>query len=1458
MTEAPPPPGHNEAGQSELDALRAEVARLRQALLKAERQGARDEKATSVERLQHTSDMAVSEDRAAEARIDAKAAWEKAAAISAELGRVMAEGVARLRVSQATVASMERVNAALAASQATIAAREAELRTMVDSAIGLAILATDTGGNVVFWNVGAERLLAVDPSRIASLSFAEVVPLKEDPGGSLAEAVTAAFRGERVSVAAWPLWQGEARLWLGVEAMPLGEEGAAVGVLWLLRDRTETYMAELALRESEARHRALLAASSYAVYRMSPDWSVMLAMEGAGFLADAPHPSRSWLDGYILPEDRPVVWQAIGEAIRTKQPFQLEHRVRQANGGTGWTLSRAVPRLDEAGVIREWFGAASDVTARRRVEEALGESERRLAIVFEALPVGAGVVDRKGVLVRQNGEMRRFLPTGAVPSQDPARANRWRAWKEDGTRLEPRDYPAARALRGESTLGRQEFLYTADDGGERWTRVAATPLCDEKEEITGAAVVVADIDEIKRAQEVARANEERQAFLLKLSDALRPLADPAEIEGEATRLLGDHLGAGRAYYVEVREAEGYATIARDHVRGGLPSLIGHFPLAAFGWVLALYRKGRPIVVRDLHTSDLMPAADRAAMEAVRIVAWGAIPLVKGGELVGALCVTEAVPRDWTEAEIALVETTAERIWAAVERARAEAALKASEERYRTLFESIDEGFSVIEMLFDKQGQAIDYVFRETNPVFEQQAGFKIVPGQRMREIAPDHEQYWFDTYGRIALTGEPARFEHHAKSFGIVYDVYAFRVDEPELRRVAVLFRDITARKRAEDALRESEARFRGFAENSADVLWITNADGTALDYLSPAFERVFGEPRDRILADLGRFTELLHPEDRTAVAGFLPRTLAGETAIVHYRVVRPSDGGVVYLRDTGFPIRDGDGTISRAAGVVQDVSDLHEAAVAREADKERFRTLAEGIPQLVWRAARDGSWTWASPQWRAYTGQTGESSKGAGWLDALHPADREAALVAWKDAEALGAYQADFRLRHASSGHHVWFQARGVPLRDAGGALVEWLGACANIDDQVRARGVLEQNAKELDARVRARTAELMTAEAALRQSQKMEAIGQLTGGIAHDFNNMLQGVVGGLDMARRRLEEGRAPDVARYTAAARDAAIRAAGLTRRLLAFARRQQLRPVPLDSDALVRGMEDLLRRSVGPAVAMDFQLRDGAGHVLCDPSELESTVLNLCINARDAMPGGGQLTVATDDVRLSATDIAPHESAEPGEFVSIRVEDTGTGMTPEILEHVLEPFFTTKPQGEGTGLGLSQVYGFVRQSGGVLRLVSAPGRGTTVQILLPRQEASVAEARVEQTEAPAAHAGHGKTVLLVDDETAVRVPAAERLRDLGYRVIEAEDGPKAVRFLDEGLRPDILVTDVGLPNGLDGRAVAEQARQRWPDLPVVFATGYAHVALPDDAVVVTKPFDLDVLAKRIGMARRRSR
>jgi len=398
-----------------------------------------------------------------------------------------------------------------------------------------------------------------------------------------------------------------------------------------------------------------------------------------------------------------------------------------------------------------------------------------------------------------------------------------------------------------------------------------------------------------------------------------------------------------------------------------------------------------------------------------------------------------------------------------------------------------------------------------------------------------------------------------------------------------------------------------------------------------------------------------------------------------------------------------------------------------------------------------------------------------------------------------------------------------------------------------------------DVTARRRAEEA-LRASEERLRQSQKMEAIGQLTGGIAHDFNNMLQVIAGGLDLIERRASQERFDDLPRYFASTTRALDSSASLTRRLMAFARREALQPRAIEPDVLMRGMEELLARTLGPEIRLEMRGRRGGWRALSDPHQLETALLNLAINARDAMPAGGTLTITTADRQMTTDDLHGTDDPEPGDYVEIAVTDTGTGMAPEIMSHVFEPFFTTKPVGYGTGLGLSQLYGFIRQSHGFVRLESALGQGTTVRLYLPRY-AGMEAAASDPIAVPAASAGHAtlspsdSRVLVVEDEEDVRAFVVDALRGLGCRVQEATDGVAAMRVLESSTRFDLLVTDVGLP-GVNGRQLADAARDLRPGMKVLLITGYAGTALErieiaHDMRVIRKPFGLDKLTDTVG-------
>uniref|UniRef100_UPI003C7C3088 ATP-binding protein n=1 Tax=Pseudomonas veronii TaxID=76761 RepID=UPI003C7C3088 len=409
------------------------------------------------------------------------------------------------------------------------------------------------------------------------------------------------------------------------------------------------------------------------------------------------------------------------------------------------------------------------------------------------------------------------------------------------------------------------------------------------------------------------------------------------------------------------------------------------------------------------------------------------------------------------------------------------------------------------------------------------------------------------------------------------------------------------------------------------------------------------------------------------------------------------------------------------------------------------------------------------------------------------------------------------------------------------------------NLEERVAQRTLALAEANQ---RLQNEMVERERAEDALRHAQKMEAVGQLTGGIAHDFNNMLTGIIGSLDLMQRYIAAGRSDDIGRFADAAVASAHRAAALTHRLLAFSRRQSLDRRPLDPNQLVASLEDLFQRTKGAHITLKVQLGHDIWPVNSDASQLENALLNLVINARDAMPDGGELLIETANSYLDGTDITTPEPVKAGDYVMLGVRDNGTGMAPKILAKAFDPFFTTKPIGQGTGLGLSMIYGFAQQSGGHVTLHSEPGQGTCVRLYLPRLHGtSLASSLPASLSEAAPVALAGEAVVVVEDDPAVRMLVVNVLDELGYTAHQAADARTALPLLESDLRVDLLVTDVGLP-GMNGRQLAEIARQHRPGLRILFMTGYAEKAaerqgfLEDGMDMVAKPFSIDVLATKI--------
>jgi signal transduction histidine kinase len=703
---------------------------------------------------------------------------------------------------------------------------------------------------------------------------------------------------------------------------------------------------------------------------------------------------------------------------------------------------------------------------------------------------------------------------------------------------------------------------------------------------------------------------------------------------------------------------------------------------------------------------------------------GALLKTPTGIPIGTLCVLDRRPRALTEVQQRALRVLANQVMNSFEMQRAVRERTEQADRYRTLFDTMDEGFCIIEFFDGPHGPLSDYVHVEANAAYEANAGIPQVVGQTLREMVGDEADDWIERYGSVLRTGEPIRFERELEATGRYLSLSSFRIDPASKKQVAVLFQDVTVRRNAE--------------------LELIRLNGT----LEARVEQAIAERR--LLAD------------------------------------------VVEAAHAFVSIVDLDGTWMAM-----------NSAAAREFERN-FGVL----PKI------------------------GDNMFG---ILAGRPHHQAALHHTWDRALAGEAFVTVARYGEGDQARS--YELRFNTLRDAEGNRIGAFQFAYDITDRLA-----EQD------RFRA-------TEEALRQAHKMEAVGQLTGGLAHDFNNLLAGISGSFEMIGTRLAQGRTADVEKYLAAGQGATRRASALTHRLLAFSRRQTLSPRPIVINRLMGELVELVQRTVGPAIEVGTVAAAGLWPALVDANQLENAILNLCINARDAMPDGGKITIETGNRWIDQRTAKQH-GLEAGQYVTICVSDTGVGIEKHVLERVFDPFFTTKPMGEGTGLGLSMVYGFARQSHGHVRIYSEVGQGTMVCLYLPR-DLGDADAEEIVAEVPEAmRTTTEKRILIVDDEPTVRMLVVDALEELGHACAEAGTGAEGIEVLRGAGRIDMLITDVGLPGGMNGREVAERARELIPGLRILFITGYAenavlnHGHIGHGMEVLTKPFAVGDLIARV--------
>ncbi|MDB5876184.1 MAG: Histidine kinase, partial [Ramlibacter sp.] len=917
------------------------------------------------------------------------------------------------------------------------------------------------------------------------------------------------------------------QVWMDLDYSPvLDESGQPAGVLAVVIETTQRVAAERATRQSEARLRAYVTATSDVLYRMSPDWTQLYQLDGQGFIRDAEQPTHDWIKTYIVPEDQPRMREAIARAIETKSVFELEHRVRRVDGSLGWTFSRAIPLLAANGEIVEWFGAAADVTERKRREALELAQNRVLELAIQDTPLS-----------------------------------------------EPLD-ALIRTVEEYSTGGTIGSILIMDVDGRRLRHGSAPSLPEEYNRAIDGIVI-----------------------------------------GEGVGSCGT----------------------------------------------AAHRK-KPVFVSDIEADPLWSDFRELARAHGLRACWSMPILSGGGEILGTFAMYHREPRTPSPADLSMVDFVLRSASLAIEHKRTNQALRVSSEELRASRDRVQEESRALEILNATGAKVAAELDLGALVQTVVDAGVELT-GARFGAFFYNVLNEHGESYMLFALSGaDRSQFE----AFGMPRSTAVF---EPTFKGEGVV--------------------------RSDDIL------------LDPRYGR--NSPHRGM------------PEGHLPVRSYLALPVTSRSGEVI--------GGLLF----GHP------------------------------DVGRFDDRAE----------------------RVMTGLAGQAATGI------------------ENARLL---------------------------------------------EQVK-----RSNA-ELERRVVERTAELEEAHEALRQSQKMEAVGQLTGGIAHDFNNMLAVVMGSLDLLVRRIGDGDAR-AKRYADAAADGARRAAQLTQRLLAFSRQQPLRPEPLDINKLVAGMSDLLRRSLGADIQLETVLAGGLWRTHADPNQLENVILNLAVNARDAMPGGGRLTIESQNAHLDERYCSAHLGVTSGQYVLVAVTDTGSGMPQDVIAKAFDPFFTTKEVGKGTGLGLSQVYGFVKQSAGHVKIYSEVGQGTTVKIYLPRFIGGGPEDADLQDAEDVPLGEQHEVVLVVEDEAAVRQFSADAVRELGYRVLEADGGVAALRLLDAHPEIAVLFTDVVMPE-VNGAKLADEVRRRRPDIKVLFTTGYTRNAVVHNGVLdpgvqmIGKPFTIDELASNL--------
>ena len=1314
--------------------------------------------------------------------------------------------------------------AALAALRA-----DAEFLRSVLAASGDCIKVLDLDAKLIFMSERGQRLMEVsDFNAIAGCAWPD---FWQDEGNVLAKAAaqTAKAGGLGHFVSQGSTLAGTPKWW-DVQVTPImGADNRPARLLSVSRDITEARVAEDALRDALNLNTLIL--------NSSRDSIVVLDLQGR-----TQSVSPGGIEGLEIADVNSVIGRSFARAWTGAEQSAARAALDAARaGGTGrfeglCATHKGTPKWWDvvvsslpgtAGRPQQLVAIGRDISAARHAAQLLAVTEDRLRVALSASGVvGTWDWDLLTNLVYGDANYVRIY------AFDPVLATTGAPLSEYLKTFVPDDLPGVQ-LQIDATLASDapfssEYRIVHPDGALRWIFARGRVVRDAQGVAVRFAGTSVDITEQKAA-------EIRQAFLLRLSDRLRALPEPQAVLAAAAEALGLHLRADRVGFGQVQPDEAQVLFEAGY-GDGVEALVGSFELLFFGAEnMACMRQGLTVVCDDV-AADPRHKPENWAPLAVRSLV--AVPLIRAGRFRAALVVNCVGLRHWSADEVRLMEDVAERAWDALQRARAEQQLRVSETRLLTAvaitslgtFEW-DTGSSAVEMsargrmIFGfsaDEAVCMDDIFGRMHPQDVQR-----IRGQAM---ASARNATALETSYRIVLPGDAVRWIRSVSD--------SVPVPQGQAVRLVGVFEDVTDRVLAEQTLRTSEQQFRALAQSVPHHVWTASRVGH-MDWFNDRAYDYCGVPAGTL--EGSEWARAVHPEDLLEGMRLWQAAQANGAAFEGEFRLKRADGVYRWHATRAAAVCGPDGQTVRWVGTTTDIEDQHAA-------REALTHLNQSLEARVQQQARERDRAWKnSRDLQVIIG-----------ADGIIRAANEAwtTLLGWHPDEVVGRHHTDFSqadvlaadgaaLLSSRTDGLAAYESRSLH-KDGGYRWVSWTSTPED--------GLVYASGRHITAEKLA-AAELHAAQDQLRQSQKMEAVGQLTGGVAHDFNNLLQVISANLQLmgkhaaGNERLEQ--------RLAGAQDAVRRGAKLAAQLLAFSRRQALEPKVVNVARFVLGMEDLVRRAIGEAIEIETVVADDGWNALIDPTQIENAVLNLAINARDAMKGSGKLTLTTSNVTLDTAYAKAHVDVSPGDYVRLAVSDSGCGMTAEVMAQVFEPFFSTKPVGSGTGLGLSMVYGFVKQSLGHVEVRSRLGEGTTMELYLPRTE-RVEDTVVQSDGGPVV--GGNETVLVAEDDEGVRATVVELLLELGYRVLKAKDAASALTVIESGVAIDLLFTDVVMPGTLKSLELARIARQRLPGIAVLFTSGfaqnYAHNVithgdrLEEGVELLPKPYTREALARRL--------